>query len=128
MDIQKYAPVTIRVGLAFVFIWFGLNQLLDQSMWTSLIPDGLIKNTGVSAETFVILNGSFELFTAGLLAFGIRVRLVGLLLSLHLLFIILSLELSAIAIRDIGLLFGLTSLTLYGPDQYSLDKTTGLWK
>ena len=71
MNKQKYAPVIIRVGLSFVFLWFGLTQLFDQSAWVSFIPEGITKLTGISAETFVIFNGIFEVFFASLLAFGI---------------------------------------------------------
>lgn len=125
---QKYAPTILRLGLVFVFIWFGLTQLLDQSMWTSLIPTGLTKATGINAETFVIINGTFEVFMAVLLAFGIRVRLVAALLFLHMFAIIGDLGLNAIAIRDIGLMLALLSVSFYGPDECCADKTVGLWK
>lgn len=121
MNIQKYAPVALRLGLAFVFIWFGLNQLIDQSMWVSLIPAGLLKITGLSAPTFVILNGVFEVFMASLLAFGIRIRIVGTLLFLHMLAIVGDVGLSAIGVRDIGIMFGLLSVALQGSDIYSAE-------
>lgn len=125
---QKYAPTILRLGLVFVFIWFGLTQLLDQTMWVSLIPAGLTKATGISAETFVIINGVFEVFMATLLAFGIRVRLVASLLFLHMFAIIGSLGLNAIAVRDIGLMLAILSVAFTGPDEYCADKTVGLWK
>lgn len=121
-NLQKYAPVIIRLGLVFVFIWFGLNQLLDQSMWVSLIPSGLTKATGISPETFVILNGVFEVFFASLLAFGIYTRLVAGLLFLHMFAIISDVGLSPIGIRDIGLMFALLAISFFGSDTYSLKK------
>lgn len=124
MNIQKYAPVIIRLGLVFVFIWFGLNQLLDQAMWVSLIPSGLTKATGISAEIFVILNAVFELCMAGLLAFGIQTRIVASLLFVHMFAIIGDLGLTAVGVRDIGLMFALLSVAFQGTDEYSLKKNS----
>lgn len=117
---KKYAPVIIRLGLVFVFIWFGLNQLLDQAMWVSLIPAGIVKATGISAEMFVILNAVFELCMAGLLAFGIQTRIVASLLFVHMFAIIGDLGLTAVGVRDVGLMFALLSVAFQGADEYSL--------
>lgn len=125
MNKQKYAPVIIRVGLSFVFIWFGLTQLFDQSAWVSFIPEGITKLTGISAETFVIFNGIFEVFFASLLAFGIWTRLVAFLLFLHMFAIIADVGLSPIGIRDIGLMFALLSVAFFGSDEYSISHTEG---
>lgn len=118
----KYAPVILRSGLAFVFIWFGLSQLLDQSMWVSLIPESIVSLTGLSAKTLVIFNGAFEVVLAVLLAFGVRIKIVAGLLFLHMVGIIGSLGLNAVAIRDIGLTFGLLSVFFQGADAYSADQ------
>ncbi len=125
MNKQKYAPVIIRVGLSFVFLWFGLTQLFDQSAWVSFIPEGITKLTGISAETFVIFNGIFEVFFASLLAFGIWTRFVASLLFLHMFAIIADVGLSPIGIRDIGLMFALLSVAFFGSDEYSISHTEG---
>ena len=122
MDFKKYAPVVIRLGLAFVFIWFGLTQLFSQSMWVSLIPDWVTSLTGISAQTFVIINGIFEVVMASLLAFGFKTRIVGALLFLHMFVIVFDVGLSAVGVRDIGLMFGLLSVALYGNDDYCISK------
>ena len=116
----KYAQLILRAGLSFVFLWFGLNQTLDQSMWVSLIPDSIVSLTGLSAKTIVICNGVFEVVMAILLVLGIRVRVVALLLVLHMFTIIWDLGLNAIAVRDIGLMFALLSVAFAGPDDYCL--------
>lgn len=119
----KYASVILRAGLSFVFIWFGLNQILDQSMWVSLIPPSIVSLTGLSAKTLVIFNGVFEVVMAVLLVLGIRVRIVALLLFVHMIAIIGELGLNAVAIRDIGLMFALLSVAFRGPDDYCLRTT-----
>ncbi len=120
-NLKKYAPTVLRLGLVFVFLWFGINQLISQSMWLSLIPKSVISLTGLSAKTLVICNGIFEVVMATLLAFGIRIRIVASLLFLHMFGIIGSLGMNAIAIRDIGLMFALLSVAFQGADEYSVD-------
>jgi uncharacterized membrane protein YphA (DoxX/SURF4 family) len=118
---RKYAGVVLRLGLVFVFVWFGANQLLDQSMWVSLVPKWAVSLSGMSANSLVVFNGIFEMIMATLLAFGIGIRIVASLLFLHLVMIVSAIGLNAIGIRDIGLSFALLSIVLHGPDIYSYD-------
>jgi uncharacterized membrane protein YphA (DoxX/SURF4 family) len=126
MKSQQYAALILRQGLAFTFLWFGLTQLFDQSMWVSFIPDALVKATNISPEIFVILNGVFEVFMATLLAFGIRTRVVASLLFVHMFAIIGDLGLTAIAVRDIGLMFALLASAFFGLDDFSVTETKSL--
>lgn len=119
---KKFAPTILRLGLAMVFIWFGANQLLNPTMWVGLIPKPLISATGISASTFVLINGVFEICFAALLAFGIWIRLIASLLFLHLLAIIGDLGLTAVGVRDVGLALAMLSVALHGADEYSYDK------
>ncbi|MEK7228242.1 MAG: DoxX family membrane protein, partial [Patescibacteria group bacterium] len=80
------------------------------------------------AETFVIVNGIFEIFMASLLAFGMYTRPVAGLLFLHMFAIIADVGLSPIGIRDIGLMFALLSVTLFGQDEYSLKRDVAVVK
>jgi hypothetical protein len=59
---------------------------------------------------------------AVLLSFGIWIRLVAILLSLHLLMIIGDLGLTAVGVRDVGLLIAMMSVFFHGSDDYSYDK------
>ena len=119
---KTYAPVVLRIGIALVFMWFGYHQLVNQAMWISLIPHWAIAITGMSAGTLVIANGVFEVLMSLLLIFGYRLRTVGILLSLHLLMIICDIGLSAIGVRDAGLLFATIAIALYGADAHSVDR------
>jgi uncharacterized membrane protein YphA (DoxX/SURF4 family) len=123
MNKKDCAPVVLRIGLSFIFLWFGLTQLFDQSAWVSFIPEFVTKSTGLSAETFVIFNGIFEVFFASLLAFGIWTRLVASLLFIHMFAIIADVGLSPIGIRDIGLMFALLSVAFFGSDKHSISHT-----
>ncbi len=117
----RYAPLILRIGLALVFLWFGFNQIIDQDKWLSLIPESIVSLTGLSAKTLVLCNGIFELVGAMLLAFGIRIRLVASLLFLHMIGIVSSLGFTSVAVRDVGLMFGLLSVAFRGQDEFSVD-------
>jgi len=115
------APVILRLGLVFVFVWFGLNQLLYPVRWESYIPEWVLSVSGQSAEKFVYMNAWFELVCAVLLALGSRIRFVASLLVVHMLTIIFAVGFTAVGVRDIGLMLALVAVVLHGPDMYSLD-------
>ncbi len=120
--LRNLAPVVVRLGLAMVFLWFGSNQILNQEMWTSLIPEWVTSFTGFDAATIVTLNGMSEIALAVLLAFGMYIRVVATLLFIHLVMIINELGLSAIGVRDVGLAFAMLAVALHGYDKYSYDE------
>ena len=64
----------------------------------------------------VLLNGSFDVLAALLLAIGVWVRLVVAVLFAHLLGIVFDVGLSAIGVRDVGLSFAMPAITLNGSD------------
>lgn len=121
MYTQSYTSYILRLGLGFVFLWFGFSQLFDQSTWVSFIPTALTTATGISASTFVIVNAMFEIFCASLLVFGIYTRVVASLLFVHMIAIVADVGLGPIGIRDIGLMVALFSIALQGKDEYSLE-------
>lgn len=112
--LEPYAPVVLRLGLAFVFAWFGATQLLGPQSWTALIPQWVTNISGMSALTVVYINGVFEVIAAILLVLGVWTRLVAFLLFLHLLTIVFDLGLNAIGVRDIGLSVAALTLALWG--------------
>ena len=120
MKIKNFAPIVLRLGLAIVFLWFGLSELMHTAMWTSYIPTWLISLTGLKVATLVALNGLFEVVMALMLAFGIWTRWVALLVLIHLIGIVADVGLSAVGIRDVGLAFGLLSVVLQGNDTGTL--------
>lgn len=111
-----FAPIVLRLGLAGVFIWFGLSQIFDPNAWVSYIPDLAIYFIGMPAVALVLINGIFEVAMAILLAFGIWVRPVAGLLFLHMCGIVATVGLDSIGVRDIAIATGLLSVTLYGND------------
>ena len=67
----------------------------------------------------MLLNGLIEIIAGGMLAFGILSRWVGLLLGIHLFIIAVSMGLTAIGVRDIGLALATLSLFFLAKDEVS---------
>ncbi|MBX4181590.1 DoxX family protein [Candidatus Parcubacteria bacterium] len=108
---SRFAPLVLRVTLGIVMLWFGTHELLDPLVWTSYIPTW-ITGIGISAETFVYINGTAEIILGSLLILGIYTRIVATLLFLHMLAIIGEVGINEIGMRDVGLAGALLSLTL----------------
>jgi uncharacterized membrane protein YphA (DoxX/SURF4 family) len=117
---QKTAPIVLRIGMALVVLWFGVQQLLDPSIWTGYLPTWT-SSLPIGAVTFVLLNGWFECTFGLLLIAGFYTRFVALLLSLHLYGIAATLGLGELGVRDFGLATGLLSVFFYGQDVWSVD-------
>jgi uncharacterized membrane protein YphA (DoxX/SURF4 family) len=118
---KMFAPAVLRIGLSLVFLWFGTEQILHTSMWTSLIPGWITSLSGMSAATLVHCNGAFEIVFGLCLMAGYYTRVTALLLALHMFHIALTVGYSSIGVRDFGLSLATTSVFLYGADFWSLD-------
>jgi len=110
---SQYAPLTLRVGLAFVFIWFGWSGLTNPTMWVGLVPAWTAMFG--SAYNLVLIHGAFELILGLTLLFGFYTRLSAALLLLSLLQTLTILGWGAVMVRDIGLTLALLSIVLAKP-------------
>ena len=117
---KHYGQILVRIVIALVFLWFGLNQLIDSQSWIGFLP-GWAYNLPVSATQFVIINGILETVLGALLFLGLFTRLVSLILGLHLLGIALSVGYNDVGIRDLGLSLVTLSILFTGPDNKCLD-------
>jgi uncharacterized membrane protein YphA (DoxX/SURF4 family) len=120
---SKYAPVVLRLGLALVFLWFGISQLRDADAWTGFVPAWVPALSGLGAETIVTLNGWFEVVAGAFLALGFWVRPVAALLFLHLAAIVVNLGPTELGVRDFGLACATLAVTLYGEDRWCFPRT-----
>ncbi len=124
--LQSYAPVVLRIGLSFVFLWFGINQLLDPASFLGYMPSWNVISSIVSllpsTEFLIMINGSIEIIFGLLLLVGLFTRVAAVILALHLLGITIGLGYNDIAVRDVGLFFATISVFLYGTTKWSLDE------
>ena len=117
---KNFSPILVRIVIATVFIWFGLQQLTDPSSWIGFLPTW-VASIPVSQTGFIYLNGAFELLLGTSLLFGFYARTCAFLLGLHLLGITYTVGYGAIGVRDFGL--SLTALSIaFGPiSPFSID-------
>lgn len=107
---QEYSPLILRLGLGFVFMWFGWSGLTNPSMWTGLVPDWT--SMIAPAKALVRVHGTVELIGGLLLFAGIQTRLVSGFLFVVLVHTLVLLEPGATMVRDVGLATGLLALTV----------------
>lgn len=115
-----FAPVVLRLGLAFLFLWFGFSQISNPSEWLSWLPSWT-SSLPISATTIVLLNGAFETVFGILLAIGFLTRWAAALLAIHLFVIAYEIGYNDIGIRDFCLAIASVSVALFGKDDYSVD-------
>ena len=123
MNIKKfsnYSPNILRIGVSLVFLWFGINQVLDPNYFTSYLPDFILNFS--NPVNFVIFNGIFEVIFGILLLLGLFTRLVSIILTLHLFGVIFSLGYNEISVRDFGLMISSFVVFLNGKDSWCLDR------
>ena len=120
--LKIFSPVILRIGLAFVFLWFGTNQLSDVNSWVGYIPTLVTSLSSLSPETVVYINGVFEIIFGAALLFGFYTRFTAFFLMLHMIDITFTVGLDSIGIRDLGLSVAMIVIWLNGSDFFSLDR------
>jgi uncharacterized membrane protein YphA (DoxX/SURF4 family) len=116
MDSQRLGVLTLRYGLALVFLWFGFSQLTNPADWTSFVPLLIARLSPLPVTVIVLLNGLLEVVCGILLVLNIWVRWAALLMGLHLAGIAISLGYNSVAVRDFGLMMATFSLALLHHD------------
>ena len=119
-DYEKYAKPILRIGLAIVFLYFGISQLLDPEAWLVWLPS-FAQNLPIEATTLILLNGISEVILGTLLLLGLLTRIVSFLLFIHILGITISVGLTPVGVRDFGLTIATLVIFLNGKDDYCLD-------
>jgi uncharacterized membrane protein YphA (DoxX/SURF4 family) len=134
---KSYAPLLLRIALSLVFLWFGLNQIINQDMFLGYLPEWAMGHPRESphhhimmfmhyipnrASYLLVLNGIFEIIFGTLLLLGLFTRISALFLGIKLFFIMITLGYNDVAVRDLGLSLATFSIFLNGPDKFSLDK------
>ena len=98
----------LRLGLAFVFLWFGIDKFINPEYWINAwIPlwfQGILASFGISNLNFIYTNGIFEIILGLGFLFNLFVKLFAFLTILFLLFVAFSFGLNEVIVRDVGLI------------------------
>jgi len=120
---EKNLPLAIlRWSLSLVFLYFGFSQVINPPSWARIVPEFLTKSF-ISANNIVIMNAILELTLGIFLILGLYTKFSSLILSIHLLFITISMGFTPIGARDFGLTIATLFIFLSDLDRYTLDWT-----
>ncbi|MEK6894458.1 MAG: DoxX family protein [Nanoarchaeota archaeon] len=120
MQSNEIGKIILRLSLALVFLYFGVQQIMDPGAWSGFVPDRF-HVSGISANNIVIFNGFMEIVFGTFFIVGLYVRFASIVMSLHLFVIALSIGFSPLGIRDFGLAFATLALFFFGADRYTVD-------
>ena len=113
----KYSQIALRVCLAAVFFWFGVDKFIHPAYWLDAwVPAwtvALVSKFGASGTQFIYLNGVFEVLIGLSLVSGVFMRFFSLLGILFLAGVMIFTGFSEILVRDIGLIGALAALFLW---------------
>ncbi len=110
----------LRLGLAAVFIWFGVDKFLNPQYWLSAwVPQStlaLASKLGVNGLDIVYASGVFELLVGVSVLSNIFVKMFSVLALAFLVTVLFTFGLSEVIVRDFGLMGGFLSL-LFWPER-----------
>lgn len=117
---KNLSRIILRFSLGLVFLYFGINQVINPDNWVGYIP-GFLNGVIITANNLVMINGLMEIILGIFMILGLYLRFSSLALGIHLLFISFSLGFTPIGVRDFGLAMVTLVVFLDGIDKYCLD-------
>lgn len=109
MHIKITHILALRLGLGLVFIYAGLNSLIDPESWVGYIPQFIFGIMG--ANTFLAIHSVLELIIGLSLLVGIKIQIASLAAFLSISSILIFYGVDNITFRDFGL--ALAALALF---------------
>mgnify|MGYP001615809934 CR=1 FL=1 len=119
----RYSNIFLRLGLAAVFIWFGVDKFLNPQYWLSAwIPQSALaiaSKIGMSGLDIVYTSGVFELLVGASVLSNIFIKAFSVLALIFLVIVLFTFGISEVLVRDIGLMGGFLAL-LFWPERRNL--------
>ncbi len=119
-ELNNVGLLLARIGLALVFLYFGVSQLLNPAQFVGWLP-AEASIVPLQPTTLIILNGGVEVLFGVLLLLGLFTRVSALILGLHLFAITLSIGYTEIGVRDFGLSIATLAFALFQNSSFSFD-------
>ncbi len=118
---QWLAPVLLRVGIAVVFLIFGIDKFVHVSAWLAYVPVWAAPLIPMDLTQFMYIQGVIEAGLGFFLLLGFWSRTVSFLCALHLAGIMVALGYNEITVRDFGLFMATLALSLREQGKWSID-------
>jgi uncharacterized membrane protein YphA (DoxX/SURF4 family) len=119
------AQLSLRAGLAYVFLIFGSGKLVDWRGWATMLPPEVAhrieSSGGLDLPTLMHLLGYVEVILGLHLAFGFFTRGAAAVSAVILALAVLVMGSTGIGVRDAGLLSAAVAVAFAGGGSWSLD-------
>lgn len=103
----------LRVGLAITFLWIGVLILEDPSGWADMIPSWAQDLMFMSAKNAMIATAVLDIAVGILLLVNFLPWVGGVVGAAHLAIVLVVVGISAITVRDIGLMAGCIAVAVH---------------
>ncbi|HLC32244.1 MAG TPA: DoxX family protein [Candidatus Nanoarchaeia archaeon] len=121
---KEYGLFFTRVGIAAIFLWFGIDKFIHVQHWIDWVPDWMVSIIPLSLTMFMYVQGVIETLTGALLLTGYKTRFGAFLAALTLLGVIISMISTGqteVMLRDIGLFGASLALLFTGSKKLGID-------
>jgi uncharacterized membrane protein YphA (DoxX/SURF4 family) len=119
----RYSQLALRIGLAAVFVWFGVDKLMHPQYWLDAwMPQhvqAFVIRLSVTPRDALNLLGIAEVLIALSLVTGFFIRWFAACAIVFLLAVSVTHGFSEVLIRDVGLIGALVALILWPERAYS---------
>lgn len=119
----RHSQLALRIGLAIVFVWFGVDKLVHPQYWLDAwVPQAVqafVSRLSVSPRDALNLLGIAEVLIALSLLTGYFTRWFAALAVMLLLGVAVTHGFSEVLIRDVGLIGALLALILWPERSYN---------
>jgi uncharacterized membrane protein YphA (DoxX/SURF4 family) len=116
----RYSNLSLRIGLAIVFLWFGIDKFLYPDYWVNAwLPSSMASwfgSFGISASEIIYTAAIFEVLVAVSLLINIFTAVFSVLAVAYLLAIMAVNGFSEVLVRDVGLAGAFLALVFW-PDR-----------
>lgn len=114
---NRFANLAFRIGLAGVFLYFGIDKFFNADSWIHFVPDWF----PVKSVEFMYVLGFIESLLGLLILLGLFTSIAASFAALLLVPVMFSLGFNEIMMRDFAIFMLAVGLFFMGSGEFSLD-------
>ena len=119
-DLKKPLFV-IRIGLALVFLFFGIDKFINPFIWIGWVPKWLLALLPISQYAFIYTQGAFQVILGIILLLGFFTRIAAIVAAIFMAAVVFTVGFNDLGIRDTAIFSMALALALSKNYPLSLD-------